>query len=368
MRVIRVTTRRKPRTDRRTLATTIVALLAAALTVAGPPAPASAAPAPEASAAAPRVAPKWAFLMRQSLTPSPAYVRLRRTLATQRATLATRNGQLSTGRAAHNAAQAGLTAAISADAAARVRAAVAREALTSARNTLAVVSQRRPRAGAAVTVARNAITAEAKTVTARRAQARLAATALKQAQSTAGTATVVLDRAIAAWQTASATVRTNQQKLIALDQSAEYAARAAALSRDVVAEVRPGFTIADATTVQGVTVHKHVAFAFGRMLDAARADGIVLSGGGFRTKQRQIELRRINGCPDVWTAPASSCRVPTAIPGRSLHELGLAVDITAGGRSLTAGSAGFRWLATHAGRYGFVNLPSEPWHWSITGG
>ena len=35
------------------------------------------------------------------------------------------------------------------------------------------------------------------------------------------------------------------------------------------------------------------------------------SGGGFRTKQRQIELRKINGCPDVWTAPSSSCRVPT---------------------------------------------------------
>jgi D-alanyl-D-alanine carboxypeptidase len=60
--------------------------------------------------------------------------------------------------------------------------------------------------------------------------------------------------------------------------------------------------------------------------------------------------------------------VPTAIPGRSLHELGLAVDITAGGSSLTAGSPGFRWLAANAATYGYVNLPSEPWHWSITGG
>jgi D-alanyl-D-alanine carboxypeptidase len=115
-------------------------------------------------------------------------------------------------------------------------------------------------------------------------------------------------------------------------------------------------------------VHKNVAFAFRRMLADAKADGIALSGGGFRTKQRQIELRKINGCPNVWTAPASSCRVPTAIPGRSLHELGLAVDVSSGGRTIAADSAAFRWLVANARRYGFVNLPSEAWHWSITGG
>jgi D-alanyl-D-alanine carboxypeptidase len=60
--------------------------------------------------------------------------------------------------------------------------------------------------------------------------------------------------------------------------------------------------------------------------------------------------------------------VPTAIPGRSLHEIGLAVDITSGGRTITGSSPAFRWLAANAGKYGYVNLPSEPWHWSITGG
>jgi len=338
----------------------IVALLAAVLTVAGPPGP--------ASAVAPRVAQQWSSLMYHSLTPTPAYVQLRKTLATQRATLATRAQQLTTGRTAHGTAQTALTTAVAADAAARTRSVVAREALTSARNTLTLVSQRRPRNGVAVTGARNAITAAAKTVTTRRTQAGEAATALKAALAASRTATVNLDRATAAWETATATVRANQQKLIALDHSAELAAQAAAISRDVVTEIRPGFVVADSTTVYGVTVHQKVAFAFRRMLDAAKADGIILSGGGFRTKARQIQLRTINGCPDVWTAPASSCRVPTAIPGRSLHEIGLAIDITSGGKSLTANSAAFRWLAANAGRYGFVNLPSEPWHWSITGG
>jgi D-alanyl-D-alanine carboxypeptidase len=338
----------------------LVAALATVLTVAGPPG--------QAAAAVPQSAQKWASLMYHSLTPSPAYVQLRKTLAAQRATLATRATQLVKGRAAHKAAQAQLTTAVTADASARIRSAVARETLTSARNGLVLASQRRPLSGAAVTQARNAISAAAQTVTANRTQAREAAAVLKTAQTTARTTTAVLDKTIAAWRAVYATIQRNQQKLISLDRSAEFRGQAAALSRTVVTEVRRGFTVADTTTVSGITVHKNVAFAFRRMLADAKADGIVLSGGGFRTKQRQIELRKINGCPDIWTAPASSCRVPTAIPGRSLHELGLAVDLTTGGRSLTGDSAAFRWLATNAARYGYVNLPSEAWHWSITGG
>jgi D-alanyl-D-alanine carboxypeptidase len=277
-RVVPMTTPPESRRDQRTrsAAAAIVALVAAVLTLAGPPGP--------ASAAAPPVAQKWSSLMYHSLTPTPAYVQLRKTLATQRATLATRAHQLTAGRAAHGTAQTGLTAAVTADAAARTRSVIAREALTSARNTLTLVSQRRPRSGVAVTRAKNAITAAATIVTTRRTQAREAAAALKTALAASRTATVNLDRAAAAWETAYATVRTNQQKLIALDHSAELAAQAAALSRDVVTEVRTGFVVADSTTVYGVTVHNKVAFAFKRMLDAAKADGIVLSGGGFRTK------------------------------------------------------------------------------------
>jgi D-alanyl-D-alanine carboxypeptidase len=104
------------------------------------------------------------------------------------------------------------------------------------------------------------------------------------------------------------------------------------------------------------------------MIDDAAKAGVPMSGGGFRTKEQQIKLRVTNGCPDIWTAPASSCRVPTAIPGRSLHEIGLAIDMTYGGKTIpNHNSVAYQWLATNASKYGFVNLPSEPWHWSITG-
>src|SRR5690606_40237092 len=49
----------------------------------------------------------------------------------------------------------------------------------------------------------------------------------------------------------------------------------------------------------------------------AASGGRVRPGSGWRDIQEQIQLRIRNGCPDIWNAPASSCRVPTAIPGRS---------------------------------------------------
>jgi hypothetical protein len=103
------------------------------------------------------------------------------------------------------------------------------------------------------------------------------------------------------------------------------------------------------------------------LIKAALADGVTLGGSGWRSQQSQIELRKKNGCPDVWTAPASSCRVPTAIPGRSLHEVGLAIDFTCNGGSVTRGNTCDRWLMANAGRFGFKNLPSEAWHYSTTG-
>ena len=50
-----------------------------------------------------------------------------------------------------------------------------------------------------------------------------------------------------------------------------------------------------------------------------------------------------------------------------MHEQGLAIDFTQGGRALTRGSSGYAWLRRNAASYGFYNLPSEPWHWSVNG-
>ncbi|GAB1640112.1 hypothetical protein KRMM14A1259_05350 [Krasilnikovia sp. MM14-A1259] len=320
-----------------------------------------------ASAQVPGTATRWSSLMYHSLTPTPQYVRTRKVLAAQRAALVVQGRRVASARTVQGSALAAVTTAVSLDAYARTRYAVAREDLASARNRLVVVSQQRPSSAVAVARAKNVVTASAKSVVLRRTQAHSAAAALRTAQVSSRTATVNLDRVTAAWQRTSAAIRTNQRRLIALDHSAEYAAQAAAISRSVVTDIQARFTTADTTTVNGITVHKSVAFAFRRMLADAKTGGIVLSGGGYRTKQQQIELRKINGCPDVWTAPPSSCRVPTAIPGTSLHEFGLAIDITSGGSTITRDSDAFRWLSAHAARYGFVNLPSEAWHWSITG-
>jgi D-alanyl-D-alanine carboxypeptidase len=303
--------------------------------------------------------------MYRSLTVTATGAQLRQTLATQRTTVRTSTAEVTKATAALAAAQKQVTTATTADTAAKDRVTAARRAVTTAKRNLAKV---KPRRKAAVTRARNAVTAARKTLTLRTSQARDAATALATAQASAAAANTSLTSANNAVKAASAAVVVTQQKIAVLRTPAELAARAAAMSRDVVGAVRPRFTTANTTTVYGTTVHRNVAYAYRRMVDDAKKAGISISGGGFRTQQRQIELRKINGCPNVWTAAASSCRVPTAIPGRSLHEIGMAVDITSGGKTLTSRSAAFKWLQAHADEYGFRNLPSEPWHWSITGG
>ena len=103
------------------------------------------------------------------------------------------------------------------------------------------------------------------------------------------------------------------------------------------------------------------------LLDAARADGISLGGAGYRDPSDQQRLREAH-CPNPESSPSSSCRPPTARPGYSQHEQGLAIDFTYNGSIISSRSSpAFRWLAANAGRYGLQNLPSEPWHWSTTG-
>jgi LAS superfamily LD-carboxypeptidase LdcB len=70
----------------------------------------------------------------------------------------------------------------------------------------------------------------------------------------------------------------------------------------------------------------------------------------------------------IYQMPASQCHPPTAPPGTSMHEQGLAVDFTWNGSVISShSSAAYQWLDAHANAYGFYNLPSEPWHWSTNG-
>ncbi|MFP4513311.1 MAG: D-alanyl-D-alanine carboxypeptidase family protein [Acidimicrobiales bacterium] len=134
----------------------------------------------------------------------------------------------------------------------------------------------------------------------------------------------------------------------------------------------PGHGSIELVRVGGITVNAQIADQLGAMLEAAAADGITLTGGGYRDSAQQISLRRAHcGSSNyaVYEMSPSRCRPPTARPGSSLHERGLAIDFVANGRSITSRShAGFQWLAANAAQYGFRNLPSEPWHWSTTGG
>ncbi len=123
-------------------------------------------------------------------------------------------------------------------------------------------------------------------------------------------------------------------------------------------------------SVGGIRIHQSMAANLQNLLSAAAADGIILSGGGYRDPAGQIAVRRSNcGSSNyaIYEMPASSCRPPTARPGSSMHEQGLAVDFTQGGSTLTRGSSGFSWMRANAGRFGFINLPAEPWHWSSNG-
>jgi hypothetical protein len=127
----------------------------------------------------------------------------------------------------------------------------------------------------------------------------------------------------------------------------------------------------DVVKVRGVTVARQIAPKIEALLAAADADGVRLSGGGFRTPQQQIELRKKH-CGtsryDIYDKPANQCKPPTANPGRSNHERGLAIDFTYQGKSIDSHqNPGFQWLAANAARFGLKNLPSEPWHWSVDG-
>ena len=130
------------------------------------------------------------------------------------------------------------------------------------------------------------------------------------------------------------------------------------------------FDKSELTTVWGIQVHESIADKLLALLRAASQDGIRLGGGGYRSSQSQINLRRAHCGTSNWaiySKPSYQCRPPTARPGASMHERGLAVDFTQNGRALWSNTSGYRWLKRNASKYGFRNLPSEPWHWSVNG-
>jgi zinc D-Ala-D-Ala carboxypeptidase len=311
----------------------------------------------------------WSQLMYRKLNLDAEAAQSAALLPSLRVTAATRSSALAHAQQAQQAAATTLADAGIADRNARSSYATSRAAAAAAKRAFTAAKRQRPRNKGKVSAAQRVLLNATTIVQARSATIGQTTAALRSAQTVYTTATSQVATATSAYQSATYAVRDTEQKIASLPKLASaLGVQAGALTGQVVTQTRGNFTIGQTTKVSGVTVNKIIAYSFQRMIDDAAKAGVQISGGGFRTKQQQIALRTTNGCPDVWTAPASSCKVPTAIPGRSLHEIGLAIDLTSGHRTINdRNSAAFKWLAANAGRYGLVNLPSEPWHWSITG-
>jgi len=121
-----------------------------------------------------------------------------------------------------------------------------------------------------------------------------------------------------------------------------------------------------------ITVAGSIAGNVQGLLNAAASAGVSLcASSGYRSPDAQIALRRQNcGTSNyaIYYAPPSACNPPTAIPGSSMHERGLAVDFSCnGGGAIRRGNECWNFLAAHADEYGLHNLPGEDWHWSTNG-
>lgn len=101
----------------------------------------------------------------------------------------------------------------------------------------------------------------------------------------------------------------------------------------------------------GEGMRPDVGAAFERMSRTAVRSGVALYVvSGFRSDAEQAELFARNPDPR-WVAP----------PGKSLHRCATELDL--------GPSSAYRWLSTHARRFGFVQRYSwEPWHYGFIAG
>ena len=123
------------------------------------------------------------------------------------------------------------------------------------------------------------------------------------------------------------------------------------------------------------------------MYDAADSNGVTLIATSHTTPQQQLNKRKTNCSGNGITEQkllydkTIKCSAPTALPRSrySWHEMGSALDFTVSGDRnkcpdakfwkmlVCENDADFFWLFLNAYRFGFQNLPSEPWHWSPMG-
>ncbi|HEY8543546.1 MAG TPA: M15 family metallopeptidase [Acidimicrobiales bacterium] len=182
--------------------------------------------------------------------------------------------------------------------------------------------------------------------------------------------------AVAFLEAEAARLQAEEERRRAEEERRAAEAAAAEAARQRATAGPPTGELATVTCPAGlgtITVDSGISAAVQDLLNDASAAGVNMCGGGWRSSDAQIELRKKNcGTTDylIYEAPASECNPPTARPGTSMHERGLAIDFTCNGGGVipSHSSPCFVWMDANAATYGLYNLPSEPWHWSTTGG
>ena len=160
---------------------------------------------------------------------------------------------------------------------------------------------------------------------------------------------------------------------LAAAQEAGSAAAVSAPSGGGSSTIRSAGALSTVSCPSGgsITIASSIAENVQGLLNLAGQQGVSLCGSGYRDAQRQIELRAEHcGTSDyaIYEMPSSQCSPPTARPGHSQHEVGLAIDFTCnGGGAIVRGNSCWNFLVANANDFGLYNLPSESWHWSTTG-
>jgi hypothetical protein len=122
------------------------------------------------------------------------------------------------------------------------------------------------------------------------------------------------------------------------------------------------------------------ATAFIAMRQAAKSAGVELwMTGSYRSYEGQVSCARRKGTSDQnqWliqnNEPIPPVALPNgwcAVPGRSNHGWGLAIDIGHDSYPCSQGSPCWLWMIDNAQRYGWCDTgggPREPWHWQYVG-
>ncbi len=113
--------------------------------------------------------------------------------------------------------------------------------------------------------------------------------------------------------------------------------------------------------VGGITVNAKIAERWQWLIAKAKSQGITLSGGGFRSYESQIALRKAHCGTShyaIYEMRADACNPDTAQPGTSFHETGHAVD-------LRMTQKVYRFMQRYGPQVGiYRTVPSEWWHWS----